>query len=93
MGADRVSSEAMISRSVKVQNHILDLQLECRFWECLDEIMERDGTTLQGLVVELRSTCSEQITSDLRVIVLQHYQCEPDTCGTVTESSPSQTKH
>ena len=64
----------MKSRSVAVQDQLLNLKLECRFWECLDEIIESLGTTLQGLVGQFCSTHPEDLASELRVFVLHHYQ-------------------
>lgn len=61
-------------RTVTVHDRVLNVHLECKFWECLDEIIESLGTTLQGLVGHLRSSRPDDLASDLRVFVLQHYQ-------------------
>lgn len=88
-------SRLMKSRSVTVEDQLLDLQLECRFWECLDEIIESLGTTLQCLVSQFCSTRPEDLASDLRVFVLQHYQREAsaDMTRMVAASSAGRRNH
>lgn len=61
-------------RLVAVQDQILKLQLESKFWESIDEIIESRGTTLAKLVSQLDNMRPDEVASDLRILVLRHYQ-------------------
>jgi predicted DNA-binding ribbon-helix-helix protein len=51
------------------------VSLEADFWECLDQIAEQSGTTVDRLAAEIGGDADEEeLSAALRVFVLAHFQ-------------------
>jgi predicted DNA-binding ribbon-helix-helix protein len=76
LASGRTWKLAMPSRIVTVNSHPIQLNIEEAFWDCLEDIAERGGKTLSGLVGEIAGKLSGDLASSLRVYVLSYYQFE-----------------
>jgi predicted DNA-binding ribbon-helix-helix protein len=51
------------------------VSLESDFWECLEQIAEQSGTTVDRLAAEIgRDMDKDELSAVLRVFVLSHFQ-------------------
>jgi predicted DNA-binding ribbon-helix-helix protein len=66
---------SIAKRTVRIGGHKTSITLEDHFFEALKEIATERGTSLQGLVTSIDPDRREpNLSSALRVFVLEHYQ-------------------
>src|SRR5260370_40971248 len=58
-------------RSVLIEGHATSLSLEAEFWSALREIARRRGTSLNRLVASIDASRAGNLSSALRVFVLE----------------------
>jgi predicted DNA-binding ribbon-helix-helix protein len=80
----------MRKRSVVISGHRTSVSLETAFWSGLKEIAVQRGLSVNRLVESVDSGRGSNLSSAIRVFVLQHYQ-RPDSVstGSGTAASPS----
>lgn len=61
-------------RSVLIAGHATSLSLEAEFWSALREIARRRGLSLNRLVASVDATRAGNLSSALRVFVLECYR-------------------
>jgi predicted DNA-binding ribbon-helix-helix protein len=61
-------------RSVTVAGHRTSVTLEGAFWGSLKEIADKRGKSINTLIAELDQTQPENLSSALRVFILNHYK-------------------
>ena len=61
-------------RSVLIEGHATSLSLEAEFWAALKEIARRRGSSLNQLVAGVDATRAGNLSSALRVFVLDCYR-------------------
>jgi predicted DNA-binding ribbon-helix-helix protein len=62
---------AIKKRSVLIEGHATSLSLEAEFWSALREIARRRGTSLNRLVASIDASRAGNLSSALRVFVLE----------------------
>jgi predicted DNA-binding ribbon-helix-helix protein len=83
-------------RSVKIAGHSTSLSLEGIFWDALKEVAAGRGLSLNALIEEIDRGRGGNLSSAVRVYLLQHYRAAgqppetgPETCPeTGPETSP-----
>ena len=66
-----MSDHALRKRSVRIAGHATSVSLEEAFWSALKEIAARRGVSLNALVTEVDRGRAGNLSSALRVFVLQ----------------------
>lgn len=61
-------------RSVIIAGHATSVSVEAEFWEALRSIAERRGLSLNALIAEIDAGRSGNLSSAIRVYVLQTLQ-------------------
>ena len=61
-------------RSITVAGHRTSITLESDFWESLKDIAKERGQSVNVLIAELDAAQPENLSSALRVFVLNHYK-------------------
>jgi predicted DNA-binding ribbon-helix-helix protein len=64
----------MRKRSVVIAGHRTSVSLETAFWSGLKEIAEQRGLSVNRLVESVDSERGSNLSSAIRVFVLQHFQ-------------------
>ncbi len=64
------SASQIKKRSLKIAGHATSVSLEEAFWAELKKIAGRDGKSLAGLITEIDETRSGNLSSAIRVFVL-----------------------
>jgi len=64
-------------RSISISGHSTSLWIEQEFWDALKEIAKSRGTTLADLVAEVDTTRGNNLSSALRVYVLNYFRKLP----------------
>ncbi|BAE50162.1 ribbon-helix-helix domain-containing protein [Paramagnetospirillum magneticum] len=59
-----------VKRSVKIAGHATSVTLEAEFWDCLRELAESRGTSINQMVAGIDSTREANLSSAIRVFVL-----------------------
>lgn len=77
-----MSNAIPVKRSVKVAGHATSISLEQAFWTALKDIAAREGRPLAALIAEVDETRAGNLSSALRVHVLEHLQAERETGNT-----------
>jgi len=67
--------------SVTVAGHRTSITLEMAFWESLKEIAAERGQSVNALIAEVDAGQPENLSSALRVFILDHYKSK--LAGTV----------
>ena len=67
---------SVVKRSIVIDGHKTSVSLEDAFWTDLKMIAHTRQTTLSGLVTKIDGTREGNLSSALRVFVLQHFQNE-----------------
>lgn len=82
-----MSDAIPVKRSVKVAGHATSISLEQAFWTALKDIAAQDGRPLSALIAEVDETRAGNLSSALRVYVLERLQaeCETGNTGGVTD--------
>ena len=70
----RRASAGIKKRSVLIAGHATSLSLETEFWLALQEIARRRGQSLNQLVASVDATRAGNLSSALRVFVLECYR-------------------
>jgi predicted DNA-binding ribbon-helix-helix protein len=70
----RTPSTTIKKRSVLIAGHATSLSLEAEFWSALQEIARRRGLSLNRLVASVDVARSGNLSSALRVFVLDCYR-------------------
>lgn len=61
-------------RSVRISGHETSVTLEQEFWDALRDIAARDGISLNALISKIDAQNSGNLSSAVRVFVLQNLQ-------------------
>ena len=77
-----MSNAIPVKRSVKVAGHATSISLEQAFWAALKDIAAQDGRPLAALIAEVDATRAGNLSSALRVHVLERLQAERETGNT-----------
>ena len=64
-------------RSVLIAGHATSVSVEDAFWRALQEIAGRRGLSLNNLVTEIDREGSGNLSSAIRVFVLEHVRGRP----------------
>ena len=75
--ADRgeaIRGEAIRKRSVKLAGHSTSLSLEGVFWDALKEVAAARGLSLNVLIEEIDRERGANLSSAVRVFLLNHYR-------------------
>jgi len=84
----RAAGTAIKKRSVLIAGHPTSLSLEAEFWSALQEIARRRGQSLNRLVASVDAARNGNLSSALRVFVLDCYRRgELTPAGPVTAGS------
>jgi predicted DNA-binding ribbon-helix-helix protein len=67
--------EAIRKRSVKLAGHSTSLSLEGVFWDALKEVAAGRGLSLNALIEEIDRGRGSNLSSAVRVYLLNHYRC------------------
>ena len=67
----------MTKRSICISGHSTSLWIEAEFWDALKDIAKERGLTLNALVAEVDTGQSANLSSALRVFVLNHFRKLP----------------
>lgn len=70
----RAAGTAIKKRSVLIAGHATSLSLEAEFWSALQEIARRRGQSLNRLVASVDAARGGNLSSALRVFVLDCYR-------------------
>lgn len=65
---------AIKKRSVVIAGHATSLSLEAEFWDALQEIARRRGISLNRLVASVDAERRGNLSSSLRIFVLECYR-------------------
>jgi predicted DNA-binding ribbon-helix-helix protein len=60
--------------SITVAGHRTSITLEQAFWDSLKEIAEEKGLSINGLIAGIDSDHPDNLSSALRVFILEHYK-------------------
>ncbi|MEO3428684.1 ribbon-helix-helix domain-containing protein [Pelagibius sp. CAU 1746] len=86
---DAAESNTLVrKRSVKISGHSTSLSLEGVFWDALKEIAGGRGLSLNALIEEIDRGRSGNLSSAVRVFLLQHYRAAAAQ-GRSLETPPS----
>ncbi len=70
----------VVKRSIIIAGHKTSVSLEDAFWKSLKEIAGNRDITLSNLVAEIDSDrCHGNLSSAIRLFVLNHYRAQTDT--------------
>jgi predicted DNA-binding ribbon-helix-helix protein len=72
IAADR--PETIRKRSVKIAGHSTSLSLEGVFWDALKEVAAARGLSLNALIEEIDRGRGSNLSSAVRVYLLNHYR-------------------
>lgn len=72
------AGEAIRKRSVKIAGHSTSLSLEGVFWDALKEVAAGRGLSLNALIEEIDRGRGSNLSSAVRVYLLNHYRCPPE---------------
>ena len=67
----------MSKRSISISGHSTSLWIEDEFWDALKEIARVRGVTLNALVAEIDANRGHNLSSALRVFVLNYFRKLP----------------
>jgi predicted DNA-binding ribbon-helix-helix protein len=70
----RPAGAVIKKRSILIAGHATSLSLEAEFWTALQEIARKHGLSLNRLVASVDATRAGNLSSALRVFVLDCYQ-------------------
>ncbi|GAB4124509.1 MAG: ribbon-helix-helix domain-containing protein [Rhodothalassiaceae bacterium] len=65
-----------VKRSIRIAGHATSISLESAFWEELRRIAEKRGQALARLVAEIDATRETNLSSALRLFVLEELRRE-----------------
>ena len=75
MKCPKQTKSLVVRRSITISGHLTSISLEPQFLEALKEIAKERGSTLQDLITSIdRDRREGNLSSTLRVFVLEHYQ-------------------
>jgi predicted DNA-binding ribbon-helix-helix protein len=77
----RAAGTAIKKRSVLIAGHATSLSLEVEFWSALQEIARQRGQSLNRLVASVDAARTGNLSSTLRVFVLDCYRRGELTAG------------
>ena len=83
----RSAGATIKKRSVLIAGHATSLSLEAEFWSALQEIARRRGQSLNRLVASVDATRAGNLSSALRVFVLDCYRRGELSTGAATAGS------
>ncbi len=75
-------------RSVKIAGHSTSLSLEGIFWDALKEVAAGRGLSLNALIEEIDRGRGGNLSSAVRVYLLQHYRAAGQPPETSPETNP-----
>ena len=77
----------VVKRSIVIAGHKTSVSLEDAFWKCLKEIAGHRDVTLSDLVASIDSDRQHgNLSSAIRLFVLDHYRTQLPLTATDTES-------
>jgi predicted DNA-binding ribbon-helix-helix protein len=65
-----MSGTKQVKRSVKIAGHATSVTLEPEFWDCLRELAEARGLSVNQMVAEIDRARGGNLSSAIRVFVL-----------------------
>ncbi len=71
-------------RSVVIAGHRTSVSLEGAFWRALGDVAEARGVSLNRLIAEIDQGRSGNLSSAIRVYVLDHLHAKARACKTKT---------
>ncbi|MEE8533705.1 MAG: ribbon-helix-helix domain-containing protein [Alphaproteobacteria bacterium] len=74
--------------SVVIAGHRTSVSLEGAFWRALNDIAEARGVSLNRLIAEIDAGRSGNLSSAIRVYVLDHLHAKAEACKTKTSGDP-----
>jgi predicted DNA-binding ribbon-helix-helix protein len=72
-----VTTDKNIKRSVTVAGHRTSITLEGAFWDALKQIADGQNKSVNVLIAEIDGQQPENLSSALRVFVLNYYKNKP----------------
>lgn len=84
----RAAAAVIKKRSVVIAGHATSLSLEAEFWAALQEIARRRGLSLNRLVASVDAGRAGNLSSALRVFVLDCYRRGELTAAVATPAGP-----
>ena len=76
LDAEAGRAERLRKRSVKIAGHSTSLSLEGVFWDALKEVAVSRGLSLNALIEEIDQGRSGNLSSAVRVFLLNHFRGE-----------------
>lgn len=74
-------------RSVKIAGHSTSLSLEGVFWDALKEVAAARGLSINALIEEIDRGRGANLSSAVRVYLLNHYRATAETGSTPRDPS------
>ncbi len=75
-------SQGLRKRSVVIAGHRTSVSLEGAFWEALRGIADARAVSLNRLIAEIDAARSGNLSSAIRVYVLDHLHAKAEACET-----------
>lgn len=86
-GTTAGSRQAIKKRSVEIAGHRTSLSLEEAFWHALKRLAAADGVSLNKLIERIDRERESNLSSAVRVYVLERLEAEAATASSRTASS------
>jgi predicted DNA-binding ribbon-helix-helix protein len=81
-----VQKSRILKRSINISGRKTSISLEDEFWDALRGIATRQGTTMSALVSTIdRDHQHQNLSSSIRLFVLNHYRAQSDARGSVED--------
>jgi predicted DNA-binding ribbon-helix-helix protein len=82
-------SSPVTKRSIVIAGHKTSISLEDAFWNGLREIASTKTMTLSALVASIdQGRQHNNLSSCIRLFILEHYQARSDTCASGGDNVP-----
>ena len=83
------SDERIRKRSVKIAGHSTSLSLEGVFWDALKQVAAGRGLSLNALIEEIDRGRVTNLSSAVRVYLLNHFRSSTAAAGRLSPQDPS----
>ena len=88
-GPTAAAGERIRKHSVKIAGHSTSLSLEGAFWDALKQVAAGRGLSLNALIEEIDCGRSTNLSSAVRVFLLNHYRSSATAPDDVSLRDPS----
>lgn len=88
-GSPTPAEERLRKHSVKIAGHSTSLSLEGVFWDALKEVAAGRGLSLNALIEKIDRGRGTNLSSAVRVYLLNHFRKEATTAGEISRRDPS----